>query len=58
MENKTDRPAEGAGKLATPAAEQVARAIEYLAANAGDNVTLTGESLRKKKAPIKGGSES
>ncbi|KMW47961.1 bifunctional (p)ppGpp synthetase/guanosine-3',5'-bis(diphosphate) 3'-pyrophosphohydrolase [Ralstonia insidiosa] len=45
MENKTDRPAEGAGKLATPAAEQVAKAIEYLAANAGDNVTLTGESL-------------
>ena len=27
MENKTDRPAEGAGKLATLAAEQVARAI-------------------------------
>ncbi|GCB04484.1 bifunctional (p)ppGpp synthetase/guanosine-3',5'-bis(diphosphate) 3'-pyrophosphohydrolase [Ralstonia sp. SET104] len=45
MENKTDRPAEGAGKLATLAAEQVARAIEYLAANAADRVTLTGEPL-------------
>ena len=45
MENKTDRPAEGAGQVATSPAEQVARAIEYLAANAADKVTLTGEPL-------------
>ena len=41
MENKTERPAEGHGT----AAEQVARAIEYLVANAADSVTLTGEPL-------------
>jgi len=45
MENKTDRPAEGTGQVATSTAEQVAQAIEYLAANAADRVTLTGESL-------------
>ncbi|MRS99313.1 RelA/SpoT family protein [Ralstonia pickettii] len=41
MENKTERPAEGSGSTA----EQVARAIEYLVANAADSVTLTGEPL-------------
>ncbi|MCO5398596.1 RelA/SpoT family protein [Ralstonia soli] len=47
MENKTDRPAEGAATTAEQGANGslVAQAIEYLAANAAGNVTLTGEPL-------------